>query len=115
MPFRSYVFLTVCLFLAFTGVCKADLAFSGYIHTRNSSADAAAMAKAAIKLKNIFAEGGRVSLVRLKSTETQKVSGTNFRFCLRVKNGKRRYDVKAVVYRNLSGKPMLTEWKPNGC
>ena len=100
MPIRPpAIFVTVGLILAFAGLSKAEVAFSGYIHSRNSSADATAMAKAAIRLKNIFAEGGRVSLIRVKSTETQKVSGTNFRFCLRVKNGKRRYDVKAVVYR----------------
>ncbi len=115
MPPRLTALLVLTAALALPHSGKADVGFGGYIPADNRSSDIGAMAKAAIDLKNILADGGRVSLVRVKHSEIQKVSGKNFRFCLHVKSGKRRFDAKAVVYRNLTGRLMLTEWKPEAC
>ena len=94
---------------------KAEMLFGGYVPANGNSSDITSMAKSAIELKNIFAEGGRVTLVRIKHSEVQRVSGKNFRFCLRVKQGKHRFNAKAIVYRDLTGRMMLTQWKPDGC
>lgn len=115
MPSRLTAVLVLAVALAFPRLAKADVGFSGYVPADNRSSDIGAMANAAVDLKNIFAYGGQIKLIRIKTSEVQTVSGKSFRFCLRVKSGKRRFDAKAVVYRNLTGRLMLTEWRPEGC
>ncbi len=66
-------------------------------------------------MKNALSENKKIRLVSVKKAETQVVAGTNFRLCLLVKDKTHMFRVHAVVYRDLGGKFLLTEWSPNGC
>ncbi|MGB8816731.1 MAG: hypothetical protein WCC66_02310 [Rhizobiaceae bacterium] len=93
----------------------SNLSFGGFVAPSNAREDNAAMAKAAIELKNTLAGKNRVMLVAVKSAKVTEISGKSFHFCLAVADNSVRFDVKAAVYRDISGRLFLLEWKPNGC
>ena len=92
-----------------------DLSFGGYVPTSSAKEDSSAMARAAIDLKNLLAGEDRVNLVSIRDVQTTEIAGKNFRFCLVVKDKSDRYRVSALLRRDLSGRMLLLEWKPNGC
>ncbi len=92
-----------------------DLSFGGYVPTSSAKEDNSAMARAAIDLKNLLAGEDRVRLIAIHDVETTQIAGKNFRFCLVVKDKSDRYRVSALLRRDLSGRMLLLEWKPNGC
>lgn len=111
--FRSALAALLLLFMA-CSASHAEVAFGGYVATPGNG-DKHAMAKAAVDLKNILADGGKVRLMRVKTIEIKKDKSTAYRICMRVKQAGRRFDVQATVLRLPAGKPLLTGWKPDGC
>lgn len=57
----------------------------------------------------------RISLVSIERAETQVVAGTNYRLCLRVRQGNRTREVTAVVYKNLTRRYSLSSWEETSC
>jgi hypothetical protein len=92
-----------------------DLRFGGYVPASSAKQDNSAMARAAIDLKNLLAGKDHVNLVAVRDVQTTEIAGKNFRFCLVVKDRDKRFKVSALLRRDLSGRLLLLEWKPNGC
>jgi Cystatin domain len=87
----------------------------GYSAMSISAADTISIAKAAVKLKNALPDSKKVKLLAITKAESQVVAGQNFKLCLSVKQNSRNMHVQTVVYRDLSGELILTEWTPKGC
>ena len=57
----------------------------------------------------------RISLVSIERAEAQVVAGTNYRLCLRVRQGNRTSEVTAIVYKNLTRRYSLSSWAETSC
>ncbi len=96
-------------------VADAQQIVGGYSGISISDTDTISIAKAAVKMKNALPDSKKVKLLTVTKAESQVVAGQNFKLCLSVKQASRKMRVQAVVYRDLSGKLLLTEWTPKGC
>jgi hypothetical protein len=85
-----------------------------YSETSNDNPDAVAAARFGIQ-KEKQKLHTRISLVSIKRAEVQVVAGLNYRLCLTVKIKGKRWDVTAVVYKNLKQKYSLTSWTADDC
>ncbi len=107
--------LACALILASSPAFSAGMIAGGYSPISASSPEAVLMAKSAVAMKNALPDSKKVRLVAVKKAETQVVVGTNFRLCLSVKDKVHVFRVRTVVYRDLGGALLLTEWTPKGC
>lgn len=87
----------------------------GYSAMSISDADTISIAKAAVKMMNALPDFKKAKLLTITKAESQVVAGQNFKLCIAVKQASRKMRVQAVVYRDLGGKLLLTEWTPKGC
>lgn len=113
MKFRNA--LCVLIMLVSTPAMSGGIMVGGYASVPVTSPEVLGISKSAVAMKNALPESKKVRLVSIKKAETQVVAGMNFRLCLRVADKSHSYRVRTVVYRDLVGALMLTEWTPKGC
>ncbi len=87
----------------------------GYSAMPADAPEAVSIAKAAVKMKNALPESKKVKLLSIIDAQSQVVAGQNFKLCISVKQASHKVRVQTVVYRDLGGKLILTEWTPKGC
>jgi Cystatin domain len=114
--FMKFSTLFVCAaVLMGSQMAGAQPIVGGYSAMPISDADTISIAKAAVKMKNALPDSKKVKLLAITKAESQVVAGQNFKLCLSVKQSSRNMHVQTVVYRDLGGKLILTEWTPKGC
>lgn len=106
-------FFVALLLGAYVVSASAQIA-GGYGDTSVSDKDVKRAARLAIssRAKQVH---HTVTLIRINKAEQQVVAGSNYRLCMRVRDGRRVRTITAVVYRDLKNKYSLTNWKSGGC
>ena len=107
--------LSCAVALTISQASAGQMIVGGYSAASTGAPEVIAIAKAAVKMKNGDLQTNKVKLLSIIDAQSQVVAGQNFRLCLDVKQAKHKMRVRAVVYRDLSGKLELTEWTPKGC
>ena len=108
------------IWLLLPGLIGHDAAAAGMMAGGYSPADPKQpeiikAAQFAVQSKNALPESKPVALVKIRKAEQQVVAGMNYRMCLSVKDRRHAFRTLVVVYNDLSGKMILTEWTPGGC
>lgn len=108
--------LILALGLLFAGqAMAAGPVVGGFAPMDPGSAEAVEAARFAVMAKNALPDSKPVRLTAIRRAAQQVVAGMNYRLCLSVKDRTHRFRVRTVVYVDLKGEKILTEWTPNGC
>lgn len=104
----SFLFL-----FGFAGKTPAQIA-GGYNATDAKSADVNLAARFAVT-KESKKFGKKLKFVSVSQAARQVVAGTNYKVCLKVRDGRKTRTATAVVYQNLKQKYSLTSWDWDNC
>lgn len=99
---------------AFSSVSAQQIA-GNYRKLMNADAGALQAAKFAVKQQKRKMANRRLSLASIERAESQIVTGTNYKICMKVINNGKIEDITAVVYLNPKNKFSLTGWEKGVC
>lgn len=111
--------LLVLLFLAVTVifmsavVSRAQIT-GGYGDVSKTDTEVRKAAAFAVKTRSRQSRKN-LRLIDIEKAQVQVVAGLNYDLCMRLRDGKRYFHARAVVYKDLKNRYSLTSWKRSVC